>query len=84
MKQLKIRCEDASIRDNHDLYEKYWRPFGELLTDMERAGFRIDEKHMKRIEVQAQQDRNHLENTFLKWVHQHQEDAKEFNPTSTQ
>jgi hypothetical protein len=24
------------------LYMKYWRPFGELLTDLERTGFIID------------------------------------------
>lgn len=28
------------------LYEKYWRPFGEVLTDIERNGFRINMEHM--------------------------------------
>lgn len=28
------------------LYEKYWQPFGEVLTDMEREGFKINMNHM--------------------------------------
>lgn len=32
-----------------DIYTKYWLPFGELLTDMEREGFKIDLEHMKNI-----------------------------------
>jgi hypothetical protein len=28
--------------NNFDLYEKYWQPFGELLTDIERRGFKIN------------------------------------------
>lgn len=35
------------------IYENYWLPFGELLTDMEREGFKINISHMKKIEQQA-------------------------------
>ena len=37
------------------LYLKYWLPFGEVLTDMEREGFKIDFEHMISIEKQAQE-----------------------------
>ncbi len=30
-----------------DLYIKYWLPFGELLTDMERIGFKVDTDYLK-------------------------------------
>ena len=31
------------------LYSKYWLPFGELLTDMEREGIRVNVGHLKQI-----------------------------------
>jgi DNA polymerase I-like protein with 3'-5' exonuclease and polymerase domains len=45
--QLKIDEED--LFDNFGLYIKYWMPFGELLTDMERIGFRVDTDYLKTI-----------------------------------
>jgi len=38
------------------LYTKYWLPFGELLTDMERVGFKIDIEYLKQIELMAKKD----------------------------
>jgi DNA polymerase-1 len=32
-----------------DIYKTYWRPFGEILTDMEREGMCIDAEHAKSI-----------------------------------
>ena len=29
------------------LYSKYWLPFGELLTDMERRGIRVNVDYLK-------------------------------------
>jgi hypothetical protein len=45
------------------------RPFGEVLTDMERRGIRVDARdYLASVEVQARQDRaQHLE-TFQKWA----------------
>ena len=34
------------MKNNFDLYQKYWQPFGELLTDIERRGFKINIKHL--------------------------------------
>jgi DNA polymerase-1 len=44
--------------DNLALYIKYWRPFGELLTDMERNGFKIDTNYLKRSELKAENDKD--------------------------
>jgi len=27
-----------------DIYSKYWKPFGRILTDMERNGLKVDKK----------------------------------------
>jgi hypothetical protein len=32
---------------NYDIYMQYWRPFGELMTDMERSGIYIDLSYLK-------------------------------------
>ena len=45
-----LRTDAEGLSNNLNLYLKYWRPFGELLTDMEREGFQIDLEHMKQIE----------------------------------
>ena len=35
------------MEDMFDVYEKYWRPFGEMLTDMERIGIKVNKDHLK-------------------------------------
>jgi DNA polymerase-1 len=35
------------FKDNYQLYLNYWRPFGELMTDMEREGIRIDVNYLR-------------------------------------
>lgn len=34
-------------KNNYDLYMNYWRNFGELMTDMERVGIRIDIEYLR-------------------------------------
>jgi hypothetical protein len=34
-------------KNNYDLYLNYWRIFGELLTDMERIGFKVDINYLR-------------------------------------
>ena len=43
--------EHESMHNNLGLYEKYWKPFGELLTNMERVGFKIDREHLQKVEI---------------------------------
>ena len=52
-----------------ELYAKYWLPFGELLTEMERVGFKIDLNYLKEIELTAERDKIEYESKFLDWVH---------------
>ena len=43
--QLRAHLESLEWQQGHDLfhfYNLYWKPFGEQLTDMERAGIHVD------------------------------------------
>ncbi len=37
----------SQFKDNYELYLNYWRIFGELMTEMEREGIRIDIQYLK-------------------------------------
>ena len=84
-KQLEeLITNEENMKNLGVLYTKYWLPFGEVLTDMERAGFLIDVDYLKEIELMAERDKIQYEQKFLDWVHKIQEDANEFNPSSPQ
>jgi DNA polymerase-1 len=51
------------------LYTKYWLPFGELLTEMERNGIRVSLDHLKQIQLTAEKDKSNYEEAFLQWVY---------------
>jgi DNA polymerase I-like protein with 3'-5' exonuclease and polymerase domains len=80
--RYKVNFED--MNNLFDLYTKYWLPFGEVLTDLERSGIRVDLNHLAKAEVQALQDIKNFEETFIKWVTSIQPSAVGFNPSSTQ
>ena len=83
---MKIFSADPDLRDNLDIYKKYWLPFGEILTDMERTGFKIDVDHLEKVERLAKEDMNFHRTKFIEWVCKQQKDesCQEFNPKSTQ
>ena len=53
LKSLSTKClthknpVEDKFKDNCDLYLEYWRVFGELLTDMERIGIKVDVEYLK-------------------------------------
>ncbi len=48
----------------------HMRRFGEVLTDMERRGIRVDAKdYLAGVEVQARKDRKEHVAAFRKWAH---------------
>jgi DNA polymerase-1 len=67
-----------------DLYCQYWLPFGEILTDIERIGIRVNTDHLQKAELQAKKDIEDLKASFIDFVRETQEDAYEFNASSTQ
>lgn len=66
------------------LYSKYWLPFGELLTDIERRGISVNVDYLKQIQLTAEKDKINFEEAFLQWVYKVQPDCSEFNPNSVQ
>ena len=79
---VQIKTKEEMMGDNLTLYMKYWRPFGELLTDMERTGFKMDRDHLRNCELVAMKDSEQHQNKFLDWVYSTQEDASDFNASS--
>lgn len=52
-----------------DYYMEHMRPFGEVLTDMERRGIRVDARdYLAKVEEQARKDRAHHSKVFRKWA----------------
>ena len=49
--RFKVNFED--MKNLFDLYTKYWLPFGEVLTDLERSGIKVDLEHLRKAEIQA-------------------------------
>lgn len=38
---------EKNIKNNYELYHKYWRVFSELLAEMEQTGVKVDNKYLK-------------------------------------
>ena len=62
-------------RNMYDYYKMYMRVFGEVLTDMERRGIRVDARdYLAGVEVQARKDRERHVDVFRHWA------AKQIGP----
>lgn len=62
-----------------DFYLQNWRPFGELLVDMEREGMLVDNAQLKTAEKIAKEAAEAAENQFRNWAIQRCEDARWMN-----
>jgi len=62
-----------------DFYTRYTRPFGNLLTQMERSGMRVDLEHLANAEQLAMSDKKVAEEYFREWAASKCEDAKYMN-----
>jgi len=62
-----------------DFYTRYTRPFGNLLTQMERNGMRVDLEHLANAEKLAMSDKKVAEEYFREWAASKCEDAKFMN-----
>jgi DNA polymerase-1 len=82
LKELPTDFED--LEDMLDVYDKYWLPFGEMLTDMERNGIKVNKEYLKKIQQEAEKDLERYAAKFMEFVKMTQEDAEEFNPSSVQ
>jgi DNA polymerase I len=65
-----------------DLYQMYFVPFGNMLVEMERTGFKVDIGLLRSAQTAAEADRDRLENKFREWAAQHSPDARYMNLNS--
>lgn len=74
----------GNLKTMWELYLKYWRPFGEVLTNIEREGIKLDMQHMKAIETAAKTDLKQKEEYFINFLKQFQtgQNIDHFNPSS--
>lgn len=60
------------VSKDTNMYDYYWRnmrEFGEVLTDMERRGIRVDAKdYLASVEEQARKDRHEHSKKFRQWA----------------
>ena len=67
-----------------DLYCKYWLPFGEVLTELERNGIKVNLEHLENAEKKAFEDLKILEDKFKNWLLTFQPELDMFNTSSVQ
>ena len=51
-----------------NIYESIWRPFGELLVEMESNGFHINSEYLHNLETTSTTKKQEHIDEFLKWA----------------
>ena len=82
MENLPVHFED--MRTLFDIYKKYWLPFGEVLTEIERNGIRVNRGQLENSKVSAEKTVKELKEKVRECVLKLQPDCIEFNPSSVQ
>lgn len=80
-----IKCVSDEFRmcqTMWEFYNKYWRPFGDLLVTMERHGMQVDKGQLQVAQVLAERHRGENEERFREWVLRYCPDAKHMNVAS--
>lgn len=76
LRQMHLR---GPTRSMYDLYAETFVPFGELLTDMERVGFKVDIGLLAKAQRVAERDREQFAEQFRRWAGEHCPDATAMN-----
>ena len=53
MNKLPVNVNEVS--NTFELYDKYWRPFGELLTDIERRGIKVNKTQLMVVSLERKE-----------------------------
>ena len=56
-KNMEWIVNDQNLGNMSKFYNRYFRDFGELLTDMEKNGIMLDNQHLVDAEVRAKEER---------------------------
>jgi DNA polymerase I len=73
---------DLPYTNLRQLYDTLFVPFGNMLIDMERTGFKVDVDILLSAQGEAEKDRDRLENRFREWASVHCPDARYMNVNS--
>lgn len=65
-----------------DFYQAYWLPFGEILTELERNGIRVDLDKLRASQIRAEEDAKRMEKIFMDWAAVQCEGGRFINPSS--
>ncbi|KAL9232653.1 hypothetical protein vseg_007735 [Gypsophila vaccaria] len=68
-----------SIGNMFHFYEKYWRPFGELLVQMETEGMLVDRAYLSEVERVAIAEQQIAADRFRNWASKYCPDARHMN-----
>ena len=63
-------------------YHQYLVIYGEILTELERAGIKVDVDQLAKVTELAKTEREQTCTTFKQWASQFFEDAVHMNPSS--
>lgn len=80
MSRLPVKFE--KLANIWEVYDIFWRPFGEVLTDIEREGISVDLQHLCFCLESASQDYFLMRRGFQDFVERHLPESPEFNPMS--
>lgn len=70
----------AAGRSMFDFYDRYWRPFGELLCDLESEGIFVHARtHLPAVELLAEADKQRHMEQFRSWLQRLQPGACDMN-----
>ena len=86
LKMMPWEVEDSTklLGNMFEYYLEYLLPFGELLTDIEKVGIKVDtEVHLKEAEIGARKDRALMLETFYQWAEKFVPSARMINTAST-
>ena len=80
MQQLPVQFEE--LKTIWDVYQTYWRPFGKVLTDIEREGIFINLRHLSSCLEKSSQDYFLMRIGFQDFINRYLPESPEFNPMS--
>ncbi|PIA27500.1 hypothetical protein AQUCO_07700049v1 [Aquilegia coerulea] len=69
----------AEGENMYDFYDKYWRPFGELLVKMETEGMFVDKEYLAEIQKVATLEQQRAASRFRRWAARYCPDAMHMN-----
>ena len=86
-KLMEQQCEylqfENPIKSNlWQVYKETWRPFGQLLVEIESEGFTINRQYLKHQKENAEKECENNINKFLQWAEQQTKGVKYMNVSS--